>query len=139
MPVRRKGFDVRTKEVVSPDPVEPNADGTPGEPVKFTISKASNAADIERANMYSKVTYKVESEDGTVSTEKDMPFGEIQVGTIKLCLIDWNIMLDEGRKAPISDSNIRDLISATERVYLYNQIIDFNPIWGGKEEVKNAS
>ena len=126
---RRRGMR-KTMEVSSPYDKD----------AKFTIARASNREDVERTNLFSKM--RVIQNLGTPNeliTERDIPMGDVQVNTILLCLEKWNLQDDSGRIYEISEDNILDLLSGAERRWLYEAIMDFNPIWRGEEEEKNES
>jgi hypothetical protein len=126
MSLRRRGMR-KTIEVASP--WDPDA--------KFTIARATNREDVERTNMFSKM--RVIQNLGTpneIITERDIPMGSVQVGTIILCCEKWNLKDDNGRIYEITEDNILDLLSGAERRWLYESILDFNPIWKGEEEEK---
>lgn len=127
--IRRRGMR-KTIEVASP--YDKNA--------KFTIARASNREDVERTNLFSKmrVIQNVGSPNELI-TERDIPMGTVQVETILLCLEKWNLADDNGRVYEISEDNILDLLSGQERRWLYEAVMDFNPIWKGEEEEKDES
>lgn len=129
MSVRRRGMR-KTMEIVSP--YDKNA--------VFTIAKATNREDVERTNLFSKMRV-VQNPDtpNEIITERDIPMGDIQVTTILLCLEKWNLQDDNGRIFEISEDNVLDLISSAERRWLYEAILDFNPVWKGEMEAKDES
>ena len=128
MPVRIKGM-VKTKTVVSPYSEDPK------DPVTFTIKKASNREDVERSRLFSKIRYiqNLNGETDQVIQERDVAVGEIQVATILLCLIGWNITNDHGEIYPINEENLLDYLKPEERRWLFEQILDFNPMWKGED------
>lgn len=129
MSIRRRGMR-KTIEVTSP------YDKT----AKFTIARATNREDVERTNLFSKM--RVIQNLGTpdeLITERDIAMGDVQVQTIMLCTEKWNLSDDNGRIYEISEDNILDLLSGAERRWLYEAILDFNPIWKGEEEEKEGS
>lgn len=130
--VRTKATFEKTKEIVIP-PVKARGET---EKTIFVIKRASNSEDVERANLFS--TWRtIYQEDGMI-TERDYPPGDIQMETIRLCLVDWNLEDEKNNKIPINAQTILKFIWPEERVKLYEEILDFNPTWrGGKEEEKN--
>lgn len=114
---------------------------SPSDPnVEFRIKKATNREDVEMKNMFSKVRFiSQEDEDGpNFVQERDFPRGDMEVETIKLCLVSWNIESSEGRLADITTNTIKDLLLPEERTFLYEKIIEFNPIWNPRANVKNS-
>lgn len=117
----------KTMDVVSP--YDPKA--------VFTIARASNREDVERTNLFSKM--RVIQNLGTPNeliTERDIPMGTVQIETILLCLEKWNLEDENGKVYQITDENVTELLSGAERRWLYEEILDFNPIWKGEEEEK---
>lgn len=107
---------------------------------QFTIKKASNRDDVERANLFSKMRMiqNMGSPDELI-TERDVPQGDLQMATILMCLVGWNFE-DEGKRTyDITEENILELMSAQERRELYMAILDYNPVWKGEEEGKDDS
>lgn len=103
---------------------------------EFTIKKASNREDVQRTNLFAKVEYVTDDEDGTIITRRDFPVGDLQLETIQLCLIKWNIE-DGGRAVPITRQTMLDYLRPEERVQLYQEVLDFNPIWNNREQAKS--
>lgn len=116
-----------TKELVSPNDPE----------VIFTIKKATNREDVERSNMFARVEYVQSADDGELITRREFPMGDLQVQTIKLCLVKWNLEDSKGQIIPVSENAILDCITPDERVFLYEQILDLNPIWTNRAEAKS--
>lgn len=112
---------------------------SPSDPeVNFKIKKATNREDVERKNFSSKIRFISNQEDGeNVITERDFPTGDLEIETIKLCLVDWNLEFAEGKKLPITINNIKDYLTPEERQFLYDSIIEFNPLWSGRRDTKN--
>ena len=100
--------------------------------VTFTIKKATNREDVKRANLFSTTRYKVD-ENGTEVAERDFEVGKLQMDTIELCLHKWNIE-DNGRVVPITPDNLNEYILPKERVFLYEQILEHNPLWTTRGE-----
>lgn len=129
MPVRRRGMR-KTIEVTSP---YENA-------FVATIARATNREDVERTNLFSKMRIvQNPNSPNEIITERDIAMGTVQVETILLCLEKWNITDDNDRVYEISEDNILDLLTGGERRWLYEEIMDFNPIWKGEEEEKAES
>lgn len=127
--VRQKGMS-KTKTVTLPY----------DKSAQFTIKKASNRDDVERSNLFSKM--RMIQNLGTpdeLITERDIPNGELQLATIMMCLVGWNLEDDKGRVFEINEENVLELLTAAERRNLYSEILDFNPIWKGEEEGKDDS
>lgn len=127
--VRKKGMQKTKTVTLSQDPT-----------AQFTIRKASNRDDVERANLFSKMRYIQNL--GTpeeLITERDMPNGDLQIETISMCLVSWNFEDEGGRVYEVNRENILELLSASERRELYGEILDHNPIWKGEEEGKDDS
>lgn len=119
---RRRGMQ-KTKTVSPPHDTD----------VQFTIRKASNRDDVERSNLFSKM--RMIQNLGTpdeLITERDIPNGELQVATIMMCLVGWNLQDDHKRIYEINEDNVLELMTAGERRWLYGEILDFNPIWKGE-------
>jgi hypothetical protein len=106
--------------------------------VNFTIKRAGNREDVQRANMFSKIEYVNTEEDDGVISRRDFPVGDMQIATIRLCLVDWNLELANGNKVPINEATILDLLEPEERVDLYQEVLDFNPIWSNRDKRKNS-
>lgn len=129
MSIRRRGMR-KTIEVTSPY----------DRSARFTIARASNREDVERTNLFSKM--RVIQNLGTpdeLITERDIAMGDVQVQTILLCTEKWNLQDDSQRVYEITEENVLDLLSAAERRWLYESILDFNPIWKGEDEEKADS
>jgi hypothetical protein len=129
MPSRHRGKR-KTIDVVSPYK----------DPFTATIARATNREDVERTNMFSKM--RQIQNTGTpdeIVIERDFAMGDIQIATIILCLEKWDIADDTGRVYEVSEDNLLDLITGQERRWLYEEIMDFNPIWKGEEEEKEES
>lgn len=121
--IRRKGVRP-TKVVTSPH----------DEHAQFTIAKATNREDVVRQNMYSKVRMVLNSNTpDEITQERDVPMGDVQVDTILLCLEGWTLG-DENGIYPITKDNVLDYLKAAERVWLYREVMDLNPLWKGEEE-----
>lgn len=105
----------------------------------FTIRRADNRIDVSRANMFSRVRYIPQDESEGYITERDFPMGDMQIATIKLCLVSWNIEDKSGKLYPINEATIERLITPEERVWLYGEIIDFNPTWQNREQSRKNS
>ena len=132
MQVRTKAQFLKTKEITFP--ADPEYGET--EDTVFTIKRATNAEDVQRANLFSKVRFVYDA-DG-YSTERDYPEGDMQMETIRLCLVDWNLCDEKGNKLPVTVPNMNTWLKATERKKLYSEILDFNPTWKyGRDEEKN--
>lgn len=123
--VRSPKAMLRTKSVQSP--IDPE--------VEFIIKKATNREDVQRANLFSKVEY-VNEDEGTVM-RREFPFGDLQMATIALCLESWNLTNDKGQPVPITEGTLLDYLDPQERIFLYNEILEFNPMWLGREPEKN--
>lgn len=121
--VRSRGL---TKQKTLTSPIDPDA--------HFVIKKATNRDDVERSNLFSKVRLiqNLGSPDEIIQ-ERDNPAGEIQVATILLCLVSWDLTDEKGRVLDTTIDNILDCLDPAERVFLYREIMKFNPIWRGKE------
>lgn len=129
MPVRHRGRR-KTIEVTSPYK----------DPFTATIARATNREDVERTNLFSRM--RQIQNTGTpdeIIIERDFEMGSIQIATILLCLEKWDLADDQGRVYEITEDNLLDLISGQERRWLYEEILNFNPIWKGEEEEKNDS
>lgn len=127
--VRQKGMS-KTKTVTLPY----------DKAAQFTIKKATNRDDVERSNLFSKM--RMIQNLGTpdeLITERDIPNGELQLATIMMCLVGWNLEDDKGRVFEINEENVLELLTAAERRQLYSEILDFNPIWKGEDEGKDES
>jgi len=128
MPVRVKGL-IKTKTIVSPYSEDPN------DPVQFTIKKASNREDVERSRLFSKIRYVQNlGEPDQLIQERDVAVGEIQIATILLCLVGWNITNEQGEVYPINEETLLDYLKPEERRWLFEKIMDFNPMWRGEED-----
>lgn len=127
--VRKKGMHKTKTVTLSYDPE-----------AQFTIRKASNRDDVERANLFSKM--RMIQNLGTpdeLITERDIPNGELQMATIMMCLTGWNFQDENGRTFDVTEENVLELMAPSERRALYGEILDFNPIWKGEEEGKEDS
>lgn len=128
--IRTRGI-AETKQLISPYDSE----------VEFVIKKASNREDVARSNLFAKVRYIVEGEgdEGRVATERELPQGQLQIETIKFCLVGWNLLEKENVPYEVNERNILDLLKPEERVWLFNEILKFNPVWSGREAEGNDS
>lgn len=111
------------------------------EEVTFTVKHATNAEDIARQNLFSKVRYYPQNDQDGMVSERDFPMGDLQIETIRLVLVAWNIVDDHERTQPINEATITFALTAEERQWLYDKIIDMNPIWqaGGRAAVRKNS
>ena len=124
--VRRRGG---TKQIEVTSPFE-NA---------FTavIKRATNREDVARVNMFSKLRQITNAgRPDEIVIERDYEAGTVQVDTILLCLVSWDITDEDGRVYPINEDNLLDLITGAERRWLFDKIMEFNPIWRGEDEEK---
>jgi hypothetical protein len=125
-----------TKEVVSPYSFPEGSDQF----VTFTIKKATNREDVERSNLFARVEYVQNDEvEGEMITRREFPVGDLQIRTILLVLVGWDIE-DDGKKVLITQQTILDYLLPEERQWLFEQVIEFNPIWapGGREAQKSG-
>lgn len=128
----RLPFVPPTRQVASPDDPE----------VVFTIKRAGNAEHLARENMNSKVRYfESQEEGGQVVSEREFPFGAMKLETVMLCLTAWNIEEAPGAVAPITKENVIRLLSPEEFNFLYEQVMEFNPLWqrGGEKNSEKDS
>ena len=116
-----------TRDIVSPSDPE----------VVFTIKRATNREDVERSNLFARVEYVQSADDGELVTRREFPMGDLQIMTIKLCLQRWSIEDANGRVVPINEQTLLDYITPEERVFLYEQILELNPIWSNRTEAKS--
>ena len=106
----------------------------------FTIRKATNREDVERQNFFSKVrTIQNLGTPNELIMERDIQMGQVQIDSILLLLDDWNIADENGDVYPITEDNLLDFLKSSERRWLYEEIMDFNPIWKGEDEEKDGS
>ena len=127
--VRKKGMQKTKTVTLTYDPT-----------AQFTIKKASNRDDIERSNLFSKM--RMIQNFGSpeeLITERDIPNGDLQLATILMCLVSWNLEDENKRTYEVNEENVVELLTAPERRALYTEILDFNPIWKGEEEGKDDS
>ena len=106
----------------------------------FTIRKATNREDVERQNLFSKVrTIQNLGTPNELIIERDIQMGDVQIDTIILCTDDWNLADENGDIYPIIEETLYDFLKAAERRWLYQQILEFNPMWMGEDEEKVES
>jgi hypothetical protein len=121
-----------TKTLVSPDDEE----------VQFTIKRATNAEHLARENMFAKIRYFERSQEdgGEMVSEREFPYGSMKLETVLLCLTGWNLTLN-GDPAPLSRDNVIKLLSPQELNFLYEAVVDFNPLWqkGGEKNSEKSS
>lgn len=129
--VSKRTRGMRATKVVT-SPWDPTA--------QFTIRKASNREDVERQNFFSKVrTIQNLGTPNELIVERDIAMGDVQVDTIVLCTDDWNLADENNEIYPIMEETVLDFLKVAERRWLYDEILDFNPMWKGEEEEKVGS
>jgi hypothetical protein len=109
--------------------------------VMFTIKKANMIEDIERQNLYSRVRYIQDVETtNEMITEREAPQGDIQFETVMLVLIGWSLKDDDGNNLEVTRENALKYMEPRERVWLYQQAMQYNPLWMGRlDEGKDES
>lgn len=108
--------------------------------VEFTIRKATNREDVERQNMFSKMrTIQNVGTPNELIIERDIHMGTVQVDTIVLCTDDWNLGDEDGEVYPIMDETVLEFLKPSERRWLYDEIMKYNPMWMGEDELKDES
>jgi hypothetical protein len=127
MPARQP-FVGELTTITSPD----NAD------VKFDIKRCGNREHLARQDLASTMRYTQKGDD--VITERDYPTGTMKLDTVLLALAGWNLTDLEGVALKITRDTVRDYLSPSEFDYLYDQILEVNPMWkpNGEEDTKNA-
>lgn len=127
MPVREPGA-MNTKDVFSPSDPE----------LCFTIKRAGVAENLARKNMASTLRY-IDTANGQV-TERDVPLGDLELDTVLLCLARWNVTDSLGKTIPINAQTLTSgYISPEELDFVYREILDFNPLWGGTKDDEGNS
>jgi hypothetical protein len=107
----------------------------------FTIKKAGVREKIERQNFFSKVRYRQEDESGSdkIVTERDFPMGDLQLLTVELCLVNWNITDLNNQPVPVNHATITKYLDPEELDFLNDEIIKYNEkLWGDREPKKDA-
>lgn len=111
-------------------PEDPNA--------SFGLKKVGVAENVKRQNLSSKVRYIVSDETGEAVSERDFPMGDLQLKTLMLSLVEWNLVDDNENRIPLNEETAKTYLSPREFSFLYSKVLEINPIWGsGEEEVKN--
>lgn len=106
----------------------------------FDLKRCGVNENIKRMNLASTMRYVEQAESGKVITERDYPMGSMRVDTVMLALAGWNITNDAGSPIPITRETVQAYLDPKEFDFLYDKIIEINPMWGsgGEEETKNA-
>jgi hypothetical protein len=125
----------RKKVLVTSTPVDAGGLGAaPETAITFTVRYADNGAVLARQDLFSSIRYITEDEGGRQVTERSFPMGELRITTIMLVLESWDVRPSEDAPAyPLTPENVIKYTAVDELEWLYNQIIDMNPIWGGTE------
>ena len=129
MGVRSKETVVRQKTLEVPKDIYTSPDG---EQTTFTVKLADNRAVLARQNLFDEVRYVTKDESGETETIRKFPMGDLRLETVSLVLLSWNLRpASEAPAFPVTVPNILDYVDPAEFEWLYNQIIDMNPVWGG--------
>lgn len=139
MPVRNASALLKTKVLSPNDPIDEGGLGVPladgEERTEFVVKLADNRAVLARQNLFSKVNYINEDESGRTITQRSFPMGDLRLETVMLVLSSWNLRpADDAGPFPITHKNVVELLTADELQWLYDRIIDLNPVWGGVGE-----
>jgi len=111
---------------------------TPG--LELTVKYADNRAVVLRQNLFDTVRYIQRIGDEETVTERRFPMGDLRIRTIELVLVRWNnSRAADAPPIPITEDTILDELSPEEFEWLYNQILEMNPVWGGVEGEKSDS
>ncbi len=105
-----------------------------GEQTVFKVIKADNRAVLARQDLFDEVRYVTRSEDGVTETIRSFPMGQLRLATIGLVLKNWNLRpAKDAPEYPITDRNMQELLAPEELDWIYTEIIEMNPVWGGTE------
>lgn len=105
----------------------------------FGLKKVGVAENIQRQNLNSKIRYIMTDDTGEAASERDFPMGDLQLKTLMLSLVEWNLIDDQERPIPLNENTVQTYLSPREFSFLYSKVLELNPIWsGGEEETKNA-
>lgn len=131
MAVRARNSLTRTKVLTVPAEIFAAPDG---EQTEFTVKYADNRAVLARMNLFDEVRYVSRDADGETETIRSFPMGDLRLYTVKMVLLGWNIQPAKDQPTfPITEDTIQDLLDPAELAWLYDQVIDMNPVWGGTE------
>lgn len=111
----------------------------PGDPETIAIFReATTGMDRERDNAFRKIRWVDPQQDGNIVQETDFPAGDIKLLTIRLCLVRWNVLGEDGNILPINERALNDYIPPDITDKMYEFCLEINPAWGGKRvEAKN--
>lgn len=126
----RKPFAGELKTIPSPD----------DENTTFTIRHCGVRENVARKNLASTVRYVQEAGSERFVSEKDYPVGDLELNTVLLGLHSWNIHDEQKNPVPLNERTVQDWLSPEEYDYLYNAVLDLNPVWrgGGEAEAKKS-
>lgn len=116
---------------------------SPDDPdVSFGIKRVGNREVMIHRDRNAAVRYIQRDGADEFVSEKDYPLGSMKIDTISLCLDSWNLCTpDTNQPVPVSRENIIAYLSPDEVDFLYDQILEINPILspnGGKDVRKNG-
>lgn len=98
------------------------------------VRKATNADVAARQDLFSEIKYVTSDEEGETTTIRKFPMGQMRRYTVMLVLKEWNLQLDDTSPVlPITEDNIDRYLPPAVFQWLYDEIIDMNPAWGGSE------
>ena len=130
MPVRTPGSLSRTKTLEVPKSVYKS----PDEQTSFVVKYADNRAVLARQNLFDQVRYVTRDTDGETETIRNFPMGDLRIETVTLVLTGWNVTDEDKKELPISRKTVLDCLDPSEMEWLYNQIIDMNPVWNNSAQ-----
>ncbi len=132
----RQPFVGNIERFVSPDDPE----------VEFYVKRCGVRENIQRQDMSSSVRYIQRAGSEEFVTEKDYPVGTTKANTILLALSKWNIEDSEGKPVAINydnlvgvEGNLGGYVSPAEFDFLYEMVLQVNPIWAGTVEARKNS
>lgn len=103
------------------------------EGMELVVKFADNRAVTSRQDLFSQIRYVADA-DGQMATERDLRMGTLRIETIMLVLVRWNLSPAEGASTyTVTKENVLTLLSPSELDWLYTEIINMNPVWGGEE------
>lgn len=111
-------------------------DGQPSG-LEIQVKRAGVAEMLARENMFSESRLDLEKGVRVIRFEE----GTWKLETILLLVAKWNLEEDSGRMWPITEANIKELISPSEFKWMYSECLKHNPQWFSGdlgEEEKNS-
>lgn len=107
--------------------------------VQFGIKRVGNREVMAHRNMNSAIRYTQTEGSDTFTTEKDYPVGSLRVDTVALCLESWNLTDSQQNPIKIDKEAILSYLEPEELDFLYEKVLEINPVLSGAAARKNDS